>query len=79
MKPTHSTATTTNIVARLNCAHRRLGVISFTSLTRDLAMPFSIPCRREEGKGDPPAGPLKPPLGKRSLPTGRRSSRQRVG
>ena len=53
---THSTDTTTNIVAKLNCAHRRLGVSIECSLARGLAMSIRIRCRREEGKGSRAAG-----------------------
>jgi hypothetical protein len=59
LNPTQSTVTTTNIVANENCAHRRLGVSIERSLARGLAMPTSIPRRREEGKGWPCCWPGK--------------------
>jgi len=46
-------ATNTNIVTRLNCAHRRFGVVIESSLAIGLAMSTSIPRRPVEGKREP--------------------------
>jgi hypothetical protein len=53
---TQNTVTTTNIDAKLNCAHLRLGVSSFTILVRELAMPSACRTGVRRARAEPTAG-----------------------